>query len=79
MTKIMADLLTIARTYGMKNHDQGIIRVPAQSKELMNMLTGRKIGLTPEGEPTSISLMDAWIQGWHEARRQMAEEKHQIS
>lgn len=59
----------IAETYGMINHEQGNNRVPAQSKELMELISGRKIGETPKGEPTTIELMDAWLNGWDKAKR----------
>jgi hypothetical protein len=67
--------ITTAETFGMINHEQGIMRVPAQSKELMNMLTGRKVGQTPKNEPSTSDLMVAWLKGWDKAKRIMMKEK----
>jgi hypothetical protein len=67
--------ITIAETLGMINHEQGMMRVPAHCKELMNMLTGRKVGETPKNEASSIELMDAWTKGWDKAKIIMMKEK----
>ena len=67
--------ITTAETFGMINHEQGIIRVPAQSKELMEMLSNRKVGKTPKNEATTIELMNAWTKGWDKARNIMMKEK----
>ena len=67
--------ITIAETFGMINHEQGVMRVPAQSKELTEMLDGREIGKTPNGEASSMELMTAWIKGWEKAKRIMMKEK----
>lgn len=61
--------ITVAKIYGLINYEQGIIGVPAQSKDLMAMLKGRKIGVTPKNEASSIDLYKAWMEGWHEARK----------
>jgi hypothetical protein len=57
-----------AKTFGIINHEQGIMRIPSQSKQLMDMLIGRKIGFTPKNEASSNELMNAWINGWDEAK-----------
>ena len=67
--------ITTAETFGMINHEQGIMRVPAQSKELMDMLKGRKAGETPKNEASTLELMDAWTKGWDKAKRIMMKEK----
>ena len=67
--------ITAAETFGMINHEQGVMRAPAQSKELMSMIAGRKIGETPKNTPSSIELMDAWTKGWDKAKRIMMKEK----
>ena len=67
--------ITTAETFGMINHEQDVMRVPAQSKELMGMLTGRLVGETPKNEASTMDLMDAWIKGWDKAKRIMMKEK----
>ena len=58
-----------AETLGMINYEEGVIRVPAQSKELMNILKNRKIGETPNNQASSIDLLKAWTKGWDKAKR----------
>ena len=67
--------ITTAETFGMINHEQGTMRVPAQSKELMNMLIGWKVGESPKNEASTIELMNAWTKGWDKAKRIMMNEK----
>lgn len=67
--------ITTAETFGMINHEQGIMRVPSQSKELMNMIEGRKVGETPKNEASTNELMNAWIKGWDKAKRIMMKQK----
>ena len=64
-----ASQITTAETLGMVNHENGIMRVPAQSKDLMEMLKGRTIGQTPQGEASTKDLMNAWTNGWDKAKR----------
>ena len=67
--------ITTAETFGMINHEQGIMRVPAQSKELTSMIKNRKVGETPKNEASTIEIMNAWISGWDKAKRIMMKEK----
>ena len=71
----MTTQLTTAETLGIINHEEGIMRVPAQSKELMNMIKGRKVRETPKNEVSTLQLMDAWTKGWDKAKRKMMKEK----
>jgi hypothetical protein len=43
---------------------QGKPRVPAFDAELNNMMRGRNIGETPEGEASSIKLLTIWLDQW---------------
>jgi len=61
--------ITTAETFGIINYEQGIKRVPAQSKELLNMLQNRKPGVTPKNEASTIELMNAWNKGWDKAKK----------
>lgn len=56
--------LNHAQDLGLQAFQNGITRTPIYDKELMKMLEGRTIGETPEGEATSIQLMNAWFKGW---------------
>jgi len=43
---------------------------PALDARLMEMLSGREVGCmtpcsTPEGEASSVEIMDAWSRAWH--------------
>ena len=64
-----ASQITKAETLGMVNHENGTMRAQAQSKDLMEMLRGRNIGQTPQGEATTKELMNAWTNGWDKAKR----------
>lgn len=70
-----ATQITTAETLGMVNHEQGIMRAPAQSKELMNMIKDRKVGEIPKNEASTIELMKAWNKGWDKAKNIMMKEK----
>lgn len=61
--------LKIAKTYGIIDQQKGLKRAPSQSKSLMKMLRGRRIGATPKGEAPSIELMKAWTDGWDSAKK----------
>lgn len=39
-------------------------KAPAQDARVLEMLKGRKVGQTPEGEASSIAILDAWNSGW---------------
>jgi hypothetical protein len=67
--------LKTAETLGMINQQQNIMRVASQSNELMNMLSNRKIGKTPNNESTTKQLMDAWYKGWDKAQNIEMNEK----
>ncbi len=67
--------ITTAETFGIINYEQGIKRIPSQSKELMNMLNGRVIGKTPKNQANTEDLMNSWIKGWDQAHRSYMKEK----
>jgi hypothetical protein len=58
-----------AMTFGMIAFENGKMRVPAQDGQLINMMNGREIGQTPEGEASSINLIKSWCAGWDTAKR----------
>ena len=64
----MTNQITTAETLGIINYEQGVMRVPAQSKDLMEMLKGRGVGETPKGEASTKELMNAWTKGWDKAK-----------
>ena len=70
-----ATQITTAENFGMINHEQGSMRVPAQSKELMIMIQGREVSETPTDEATTKELMEAWYKGWDKAKRIMMKAK----
>lgn len=39
-------------------------RIPAHDPELMQMLEGRKVGETPEGELSTPRIMELWLENW---------------
>jgi hypothetical protein len=41
--------------------------VPAWDKDLMQMLSGRMIGQAPAGEASSVAILKAWSDAWHNA------------
>ena len=51
---------------GYKNNK----KAPCQCKEVTAMFGERKVGETPEGEASTIEILDAWNRGWHKARRE---------
>lgn len=55
-------------TIAFKN---GKKRVPAYDKELLKLLKGRNVGETPEGEASSVRIMQEWTNAW-EAAEEMA-------
>lgn len=64
-----ATQILTAETFGMINHEQGLKRIPANSKELMQMISNRNVGETPKNEASTIDLLDAWVKGWDKAKR----------
>lgn len=64
-----------AETFGIINYEEGIKRIPAQSKQLMNMIKGRDIGQTPKNEAATTDLMESWNRGWDKAHRSYMKEK----
>jgi len=53
-----------AAVLGTAAFKNGIKCAPCLDNELMNMLKGRKIGETPQGEAKSIKLMKVWTENW---------------
>jgi hypothetical protein len=65
----IASQLKQAYTFGLIAHEQDKMRAACQSKELMQMFEGRKIGKTPKGEASSLKLIDEFYKGWDYAHR----------
>jgi len=53
-----------AKNLGKLAFDNGIDCVPALNKEIMNIIAGRNIGETPEGEASTMDILKAYINGW---------------
>lgn len=70
--------IATAENLGIIAHESGKMRIAAQSKELMEMLSGRKVGQTPKNEASSEELMDAFYSGWDKAKRIMMKERFGI-
>lgn len=70
--------ITTAENLGIIAHESGKMRIAAQSKELMEILSGRKVGETPEGEASSVELINAFYSGWDKAKRIMMKERFGI-
>ena len=66
--------ITTAETFGMISFENGKMRVAAQSKELMEMFTGRNIGQTPTGEASTTELIKSFYKGWDNAKKISREE-----
>ena len=60
--------LTIAESYGLIASQEDNFCVPAQNKELMAMLSGRKIGSTPKGEPSTSELINSSNKGFNKGQ-----------
>jgi len=60
--------LQTAEELGRKAFNKTIMCVPAKDKDLLDMLVGRKIGETPEGEASTVNIMKAWMKGWYAER-----------
>lgn len=59
-----AEQLEEAKILGAHAYHGGLKCVPYLDKEIMRMLDGRKVGETPEGEASTIEIMQAWSKGW---------------
>ena len=59
--------IILASTLGKVSFEQGFSRIPAQNKELMNMLENRSIGTTPKGEAKTKDILNSFVSGWDEA------------
>jgi hypothetical protein len=62
-----ANQLLEAGSLGFVAFTSGKKRVPAQDKSLVKFFKGRKVGETPEGEASTIAIMEAWNKGWDTA------------
>lgn len=65
----MTTQIQIAETLGANAYTNGLMAAPAQNPELMDMIKGRKVGQTPEGEHSTIKLMKAYTEGWNKMHR----------
>lgn len=54
----------ILGTQAFKNGDN---RIPAQNKELMDMIANRKVGEVPIGEASSSAIMSSWLEAYDNA------------
>ena len=61
-----------AETLGMIAFAKGQKCVAAWDKELMNMLSNRKLSETPKNEASTIELLKSWNNGWNKANIQAA-------
>lgn len=64
----LKDVQQITRAYelGRTAWHNGMRRTPGHDVRMMKILTGRKIGETPEGEASSTEIMNAWLKAWDE-------------
>lgn len=54
---------SVLGTIGFKNK----LNAPYQDNQLMQLLDGRKVGITPKKEASSVEIMKAWTNAWHDA------------
>lgn len=59
-----ASQIVKASVLGTIAFKDGKKRVPALSGELMSMLAGRQVGVTPEGEASTVSILKAFAHSW---------------
>lgn len=71
----MKNSIKEAEKLGSLDYEQGIMRVPAHSNLLMEIIRNRKIGTTPKNEIPTTELMRAWIKGWDKAKEIKMKEK----
>jgi hypothetical protein len=57
-----------AAVLGTKAFHNGIKCAPYRDKELMELLKGRMIGQTPEGEAGTVRLLAVWTENWKMAQ-----------
>jgi hypothetical protein len=57
-----------AAVLGTKAFHNGIKCAPYRDKELMELLKGRMIGQTPEGEATTVKILTTWTENWNMAK-----------
>lgn len=67
MNATVASQLFAASVLGTIAFNTGRACVPAHDAELMSMLEGRRIGQTPEGEASTVAILDAWLKSWNAA------------
>lgn len=67
-----ASQLLTAETIGLIAYEQGRKNFPAHDATLVEMVKGRKVGQTPEGEASTVAIFRAWSGAWHKANRAAA-------
>lgn len=65
--KLSGQILT-ASVLGTIAYKEGKLRVPAKDSGLLEMIKGRRVGETPDGEASTIRLMEAWLEAWDNAK-----------
>lgn len=63
---------------GQEAFKRGMKCVPAWDGALMNMLKGREINKTPEGEADTTELLDQWSKGWHDMNLKLGRDKMEV-
>ena len=53
-----------AGIFGTYAYRHGIKCAPCLDKNLMDMIEGREVGKTPEGEAATVKLMKVWTENW---------------
>lgn len=65
---IQPQQLIQAKQYGEEAFKRGALLTQAQDPKFMDMLKGRNPNETPSGEASTKELMNAWADGWFEAK-----------
>lgn len=53
-----------AALLGTQAYKNGVQCAPCLDAELMEMLTGRAVGVTPANEASSVEIMQTWSNSW---------------
>lgn len=67
INKIGSSQILHASVLGNNAFKNGKQRIPCQDAELLNIFGNRPVGITPDGEASTISIMNAWIKAWDDA------------
>ncbi|MCF3643318.1 hypothetical protein LXM94_25525 [Rhizobium sp. TRM95111] len=62
-----AEQLQRAAQLGAAAFAAGRLSVPAHDPEVLSMFGSRRVGETPEGEATTVEILNAWLSAWHRA------------